>query len=119
MSASPRRVLVVDDDPDLLRLLAIRLRREGYEVETAGGGRQALGILASFRPQLLVTDLRMGMEPDYVFRFKVAEASEGRIRPAESRRVHSLPRLDQLRWVWQRIWARDAHAFMRFSRSPD
>ncbi|CAK0745777.1 DNA-binding transcriptional activator GlrR [Gammaproteobacteria bacterium] len=57
------RLLVVDDDPDLLRLLAIRLNAAGYEVGTAGGGEQALAMLPTFRPQVLLTDLRMdGMD---------------------------------------------------------
>ncbi|CAK0743472.1 DNA-binding transcriptional activator GlrR [Gammaproteobacteria bacterium] len=60
---SQPRVLVVDDDPDLLRLLTIRLSAAGYEVAGAGGGEQALGILSTFRPQVLLTDLRMdGMD---------------------------------------------------------
>jgi inner membrane protein len=56
---------------------------------------------------IVITDLRMGLEPTYVFRFKVAERVDGRIRPRDSRRVASRPRLDQLRWVWQRIWQPD------------
>jgi len=57
------RLLVVDDDPDLLRLLAIRLNAAGYEVGTAAGGEQALAMLPTFRPQVLLTDLRMdGMD---------------------------------------------------------
>ncbi|CAK0770055.1 hypothetical protein CCP3SC15_4070005 [Gammaproteobacteria bacterium] len=57
------RVLVVDDDPDLLRLLTIRLKAAGYEVAGAGGGEQALAMLPTFRPQVLLTDLRMdGMD---------------------------------------------------------
>lgn len=57
------RILVVDDDPDLLRLLTIRLNAAGYEVATAGGGEQALAMLTTFRPQVLLTDMRMdGMD---------------------------------------------------------
>ena len=53
---------------------------------------------------VVFTDLRMGMEPAYVFRFKVAEIEAGEVQPASSSRVASKPRWDQLRWVWQRIW---------------
>ncbi len=53
---------------------------------------------------IVITDLRMGMEPSYIFRFRVAEAADGRIRPGPSRRVASPQRLAQLAWVWQRIW---------------
>jgi two-component system response regulator GlrR len=53
------RILVVDDDPGLLRLLTIRLRSEKYEVEPAESGARALAVIAGFRPDLVVTDLRM------------------------------------------------------------
>jgi len=57
------RVLVVDDDPDLLRLLTIRLKAAGYEVAGASSGEQALALLPTFRPQAMITDLRMdGMD---------------------------------------------------------
>ena len=53
------RILVVDDDPGLLRLLTIRLRSQKYEVEPAENGAKALAVVARFRPDLVVTDLRM------------------------------------------------------------
>jgi two-component system response regulator GlrR len=53
------RILVVDDDPGLLRLLSIRLRSEKYEVEPADSAARALSVIAGFRPDLVVTDLRM------------------------------------------------------------
>ena len=57
------RVLLVDDDPSLLKVLAIRLRREGYDVKTAESGQQALTLLPSFSPQVVVSDMRMdGMD---------------------------------------------------------
>jgi two-component system response regulator GlrR len=53
------RILVVDDDPGLLRLLTIRLRAENYEVEAVENGLQALAAAARFRPDLVISDLRM------------------------------------------------------------
>jgi two-component system, NtrC family, response regulator GlrR len=53
------RILLVDDDPGLLRLLSIRLRAERYDVEAAESAMEALGILPRFRPDLVITDLRM------------------------------------------------------------
>lgn len=53
------KILVVDDDPGLLRLLTIRLRSQKYEVEPAENAAKALSIIARFRPDLVITDLRM------------------------------------------------------------
>ena len=53
------RILVVDDDPGLLRLLTIRLRAESYDVEAVESAAQALAASSRFRPDLVITDLRM------------------------------------------------------------
>jgi two-component system response regulator GlrR len=53
------RILVVDDDPGLLRLLTIRLRAEQYDVEAMENGVQALAAATRFRPDLVISDLRM------------------------------------------------------------
>jgi two-component system response regulator GlrR len=53
------RILLVDDDPGLLRLLSIRLRAEQYDVEAVESAEEALGALPRFRPDLVITDLRM------------------------------------------------------------
>jgi len=60
LSAQRANILVVDDDPDLLRLMQIRLTAAGYAVSTAESGKRALAQASVARPQLLVTDLRMG-----------------------------------------------------------
>jgi len=54
------RVLVVDDDPGLLRLMQLRLGAAGYGVTAAESGERALAQLAVSRPQVVVTDLQMG-----------------------------------------------------------
>ncbi|MBA3564489.1 MAG: sigma 54-interacting transcriptional regulator [Gammaproteobacteria bacterium] len=53
------RILLVDDDPGLLRLLSIRLRAENYEVEAVESAQMALVAAARFRPDLVISDLRM------------------------------------------------------------
>ena len=53
------KILLVDDDPGLLRLLSIRLRAEGYEVEAVESAHKALATLGRFSPNLVITDLRM------------------------------------------------------------
>lgn len=63
MSSDKYRVLLVDDDKSLLRLLSMRLSAAGYEVQTAESGEDALVQLPLFRPQLIITDLQMsGMD---------------------------------------------------------
>jgi two-component system response regulator GlrR len=56
-------LLLVDDDPDLLRLLSIRLKANGYGVNAVDNGQRALASIAANRPDLVLTDLRMdGMD---------------------------------------------------------
>ncbi|MEN9491971.1 MAG: hypothetical protein RJA63_2420 [Pseudomonadota bacterium] len=63
MTSDQPRVLLVDDDPDLLRLLSIRLKASGFDTRCAESGETALAALASTRPDIVVTDLRMpGMD---------------------------------------------------------
>jgi two-component system response regulator GlrR len=52
-------ILLVDDDPDLLKLISLRLASVGYRVRTADSGEAALGALAVARPGVVITDLRM------------------------------------------------------------
>ena len=58
-SGSEGKILLVDDDPGLLRLLSIRLRAESYEVEAVESAHKALAVLNRFSPDLVITDLRM------------------------------------------------------------
>ena len=58
-----RRVLVVDDEPDMVENCARILGRAGYQCLTATDPRHALGLVESERPDLLLTDLKMpGMD---------------------------------------------------------
>jgi CheY-like chemotaxis protein len=57
--ARPCRVLLVDDDPALLMVLARAFARAGYATQTAENGRKALELLRSYRPELVVTDIVM------------------------------------------------------------
>jgi len=60
MMTQRARVMLVDDDPDLLRLLSIRLQGAGYGVTAVESGEAALSQLAVASPDLVITDLRMG-----------------------------------------------------------
>ena len=61
-----KQILVVDDEPNLRRVLSAQLERDGYDVHTAEDGEQALNILKEHHLDLVITDLRMpkvdGME---------------------------------------------------------
>ena len=54
-----RRVLVVDDEENLRLVTRSFLRRDGYEVETAGNGEEALKLIETFGPDYVLTDVRM------------------------------------------------------------
>src|SRR4051795_12579182 len=55
----PPRILLVDDDPNLLVLLADQLRADGYEIATARDGEEALRRLRTGWPDLLIIDMMM------------------------------------------------------------
>ena len=63
------RVLVVDDEANIVEVISMALRYQGFEVETAGTGREAVAAVARFKPHLMVLDV---MLPD-MEGFEVAE----------------------------------------------
>src|SRR2546429_8406175 len=62
-----KRVLVVDDDPDIRELLFTALEDEGFEVVPAGNGQEALAIIETFRPDVIVLDLMMPVMDGWQF----------------------------------------------------
>ncbi|NLH98603.1 MAG: response regulator [Chthonomonadales bacterium] len=54
-----KKILAVDDEKAIVRLVQVNLEREGYEVVTAYDGREALEKVASERPDLVVLDVMM------------------------------------------------------------
>jgi DNA-binding NtrC family response regulator len=59
VKSDPVKILLVDDETGILESLRILFRGEGFEVRTALGGQEALGLLAKEKPDLVVTDIRM------------------------------------------------------------
>jgi two-component system OmpR family response regulator len=53
------RLLVVDDEPDIVELLSASLRFAGFQVSTAASGQEALTLAATFRPDLVILDVMM------------------------------------------------------------
>jgi two-component system, OmpR family, response regulator len=68
-AADSHRILVVDDEPNIADVVSMALRFQGFEVETAGTGTDAISAVTSFRPHLIVLDI---MLPD-MEGFDVAE----------------------------------------------
>jgi two-component system OmpR family response regulator len=70
MSAqTPNKILVVDDEPNIVDVLSMALRFQGFEVDSAENGERALAAVERFKPQLMVLDV---MLPD-MDGFEVAE----------------------------------------------
>jgi two-component system, OmpR family, response regulator len=58
-AADPHRILVVDDEPNIVDVVSMALRFQGFAVERAGTGREALERVASFKPHLMVLDVML------------------------------------------------------------
>ncbi len=54
-----KKILVVDDEPDILKVISFRLKKAGYEILTARDGKAALDLIAVNKPDLILLDLRM------------------------------------------------------------
>jgi two-component system, OmpR family, alkaline phosphatase synthesis response regulator PhoP len=57
--SAPFKVLLVDDEPDILEFLRYHLQKDGFEVETVNSGKEALEKVKSFRPNLILLDVMM------------------------------------------------------------
>lgn len=69
MSSDKPRVLIVEDDPGIRDLLELGFRYEGYEVSSAGGGSEALGLFSSAPPHVVILDLGLpGLDGGAVLR---------------------------------------------------
>ena len=55
----PAKILLVDDEPDILEILSYNLEKEGYEVRTAGNGEEGLNVAREYQPDLIVLDIMM------------------------------------------------------------
>jgi two-component system CheB/CheR fusion protein len=57
VAVPPRRILIVDDNPDAVAVLAIALKRAGHETHHAGDGRTGLALVRTLRPDIVVLDI--------------------------------------------------------------
>jgi DNA-binding response OmpR family regulator len=53
------RILIVDDEPNIVLALELLMKREGYEIRTVGDGERAVEAVETFRPDLILLDVMM------------------------------------------------------------
>jgi DNA-binding response OmpR family regulator len=61
----PKRILIVDDEPNIVISLEFLMKREGFEVAVAGDGETALRLLAEQRPDLVLLDVMLPKKSGY------------------------------------------------------
>jgi len=76
LKALQKRVLIIDDDVDLLMLLERRLLKEGYDIETAASLPQAEEIIVSFTPHLVLLDINVNGEDGRHLCWKLKKTNE-------------------------------------------
>ncbi len=54
-----KKILLIDDDPDILEFLSYNIKQEGYTIKTAENGVQALNVLKTYKPDLIIIDVMM------------------------------------------------------------
>ncbi|MCX6294769.1 MAG: response regulator transcription factor [Bacteroidetes bacterium] len=59
MNNNEYKILLVDDEPDILEFLSYNLKKEGYNVFTAGNGKEAISIAKKENPHLIILDVMM------------------------------------------------------------
>ncbi len=59
MANQPPLILLVDDEPDIIALYKTKLLREGFQVETAANGAEAIEVVKSKHPDLVLMDVKM------------------------------------------------------------
>lgn len=59
MEGKPKRILIADDEPDILEIVSYNLGREGYELHTAKDGNEALDMAKQLQPDLIILDIMM------------------------------------------------------------
>lgn len=59
MTTGKQKILIVDDEPDILELIEYNLRKEGYQVFSAGNGQEAISMAKKVMPEMIILDIMM------------------------------------------------------------
>jgi CheY-like chemotaxis protein len=70
-----KKVLIVDDDPDITKVISFRVKKAGYDTETAQNGQEALDKLKKEKFDLVLLDIKMPVMDGYEF-CKIVNADE-------------------------------------------
>lgn len=97
------RFTAYPSSPDLLNGIA-----DHWSVERLQWFTHGFYSVKKIDEAVVMTDLRMGLEPDYVFQFKVADHANPHPLPVTPERFHSPRSWQTLSWVWQRIYNQNA-----------
>ena len=88
--ATTWRVLVVDDEPDNLEVVAETLEFRGAQVKTAQNGKVGLEVLQEFDANLILTDLSMPVMDGWQMRTRIKEAANERTIPIIALSAHAI-----------------------------
>ena len=92
-----KRLLVVDDEPHVARVLRVSLAKEGWAIEVAHNGTEALALIAANPPDVMITDIQMpGMGGEELCRKLHASMPD---RPFPILVMTSMTALDQRNWA--------------------
>jgi DNA-binding response OmpR family regulator len=70
-----RRILIADDEPNIVISLEFLMQRNGYEVMTASDGEQALSLLNDFRPDLILLDIMLPLRNGFEVCQRIRESA--------------------------------------------
>lgn len=76
MAEASRKVLIVDDEPNIVTALEFLFRRSGYDVRLATNGAEALELVDSYRPDVVLLDVMMPVKSGYEVCQKMRERPE-------------------------------------------
>jgi DNA-binding response OmpR family regulator len=78
VAADKRKVLIADDEPNIVTALEFLLKRAGYDVRIAANGEEALALVASYVPDLVLIDIMMPLKSGYEVCRKLRERPDWR-----------------------------------------
>jgi DNA-binding response OmpR family regulator len=78
VAADKRKILIADDEPNIVTALEFLLKRAGYDVRTAANGDEALALVESFAPDLVLVDIMMPGKSGYEVCQRMREAPQWR-----------------------------------------